>query len=111
MKIYMEQIPEGISCSKYPADTIFIFEEKPLVRDPITFNLIPPKRRPSITPEDIRSAKKGIYIATHKYIALLRDGNKLLCPECHEGIVSTIHDPEVSHFFSCSKCAFMINID
>lgn len=111
MKIYMEQIPEGISWNEYPDDTIFIFEEKPSVRDSVTFQLIPPQRRPSITPEDINNADKGIHIPTHKYIALLRNGSKLLCQECQKGFVSTPHDPEISHFFSCDKCVFMINID
>ena len=41
----------------------------------------------------------------------LRQGETPVCPECGEGIVSTQHDPKTSHFFSCNKCNFMINID
>ena len=44
-------------------------------------------------------------------IKQLREGEKPVCPECGKGVVSTPHDPKVSHFFSCDKCDFMLNID
>ena len=46
-----------------------------------------------------------------EFMKRLRNGEKLLCPECEEGTVSTNYDPETSHFFCCNKCDFMINID
>lgn len=45
------------------------------------------------------------------YIKRLRSREVLPCPECGIGVVSTEYDPEISHFFSCNKCDFMINID
>ena len=48
---------------------------------------------------------------TIELIKWLRSGEAVKCPECQEGKVSTEHDPEKSHFFSCDKCSFMINID
>lgn len=45
------------------------------------------------------------------YIKRLRSGEVLPCPECGIGVVSTEYDPKMSHFFSCNKCDFMINID
>lgn len=45
------------------------------------------------------------------YIKRLRSGEVLPCPECKIGVVSTEYDPKISHFFSCDKCDFMINID
>lgn len=43
----------------------------------------------------------------------LRNGEKVECPECHAGVVTTPYDPKTSHFFKCSneKCNFMINTD
>jgi ribosomal protein S27AE len=41
----------------------------------------------------------------------LRKGEKPCCPQCKEGVVSTTHEPQSSHFFSCNRCNFMINID
>lgn len=46
-----------------------------------------------------------------EYIKQLRSGEILPCPECGIGVVSTEYDPEISHFFSCNKCIFMININ
>ena len=46
-----------------------------------------------------------------EFIKLLRTGETPSCPVCGEGVVSTEHDPKTSHFFSCDKCDFMINID
>lgn len=41
----------------------------------------------------------------------LRSGEKVKCPECSEGIITTKYNPETSRFFHCTKCKFMINID
>lgn len=41
----------------------------------------------------------------------LRTGEKMACPECGKGEISTPHNPETAHFFCCDKCDFMINID
>ena len=41
----------------------------------------------------------------------LRSGQTPRCPQCGKGVISTTHDPKISHFFSCDKCEFMINID
>ena len=45
------------------------------------------------------------------FIRRLRNGEEVCCPQCKEGKVSTEHDPKISHFFSCDKCDFMVNID
>ena len=45
------------------------------------------------------------------YLKLLRSGETPVCPVCGKGIVSTLYNPETSHFFSCNKCDFVINID
>ena len=45
------------------------------------------------------------------FLKRLRAGENVCCPECHEGNVSTEYDPETSHFFSCDKCDFKVNID
>ncbi len=44
-------------------------------------------------------------------ITRLRSGEMLHCPECGEGVISAPCNPETSHFFSCDKCDFVINID
>lgn len=46
-----------------------------------------------------------------EFIDRLRTGEKLKCPECKKGTVSTEFDPKISHSFSCDKCDFMINVD
>ena len=46
-----------------------------------------------------------------EFIKLLRKGETPKCPNCEDGVVSTQHDPETSHFFCCDKCDFAINID
>lgn len=46
-----------------------------------------------------------------EFIKRLRNGETPVCPECGKGIVSTENDPRNSHFFSCNKCDFMVNID
>lgn len=46
-----------------------------------------------------------------KFVKQLRGGETPVCPKCGKGVVSTSYDPKVSHFFSCNRCDFMINID
>lgn len=46
-----------------------------------------------------------------EFIMKLRKGETPVCPECGKGVVSTENDPKSSHFFCCSKCNFMVNID
>ena len=46
-----------------------------------------------------------------EFMKLLRSGQKPTCPECGEGVVSTPHDSQTSHFFCCDKCGFMVNVD
>lgn len=46
-----------------------------------------------------------------EFLKRLRNGESVCCPECHEGKVSTEYDPKTSHFFSCDKCDFKVNID
>ena len=41
----------------------------------------------------------------------LRNGEKVKCPECKEGIFCTNHDPKTSHHFKCNKCGISINFD
>lgn len=54
MKIYMDQVPEDVSFEDYPAGTEFVFDEPPIQRDPVTFELIPRKKRSLIYPSDIQ---------------------------------------------------------
>ena len=54
MKVYMDQVPEGISFEEYPEGTDFVFDERPLLRDPVTHRLIPKEKRPLIYPEDCK---------------------------------------------------------
>lgn len=46
-----------------------------------------------------------------KLIRELRAGETPVCPLCGKGTVSTENDPKTSHFFCCSECDFMVNID
>ena len=39
----------------------------------------------------------------------LRDGEKVICPECKEGIIKTDCDPKTAHHFKCDKCGLSIN--
>ncbi len=41
----------------------------------------------------------------------LRNGEKVKCPECKEGMFHTEHDPKTSHHFKCDKCGSSINFD
>lgn len=43
--------------------------------------------------------------------AKLREGKKVICPKCKEGIIETPYNPKTSKFFKCNKCNFKINID
>ena len=54
MKLYLDQIPKGYSMLDYPDDTIFVMDDTRLKRDPVTFQLIPPEKRPLIYPEDCK---------------------------------------------------------
>jgi len=46
-----------------------------------------------------------------RFMKQLRNGETPTCPQCGKGIISTPYDPKTSHFFSCDRCDFMINID
>ena len=65
MEIYFDQIPEDVDIGDYPEDTVIIWEHRRLQRDPVTFKLIRPPKRPLIYPEDCwrEKAKKD---AAHK---------------------------------------------
>ena len=52
MKIYMEQIPNGVDVDQYPPDTEFAFDERQPTRDIETLELVYPPPRPYITPEE-----------------------------------------------------------
>ena len=54
MKVYFEQIPEGVSASDYPDGTVFVFDDSRPKRDPVTLELIPPEKRPLIYPEEVK---------------------------------------------------------
>ena len=41
----------------------------------------------------------------------LRNGEKVNCPECKEGVFKTSDDPKTSHHFKCDKCGLSINFD
>ena len=41
----------------------------------------------------------------------LRNGEKVKCPECKEGIFCTNRDSKASHHFKCNKCGTSINFD
>lgn len=41
----------------------------------------------------------------------LRAGEKVKCPECEKGVITTNSDPKISHFFKCTHCNLKINID
>ena len=46
-----------------------------------------------------------------EFIKSLRSGETPVCPQCGEGKVSTEYDPQTSHYFCCSKCDLIVNID
>ena len=54
MKVYIDQIPEGVSIDDYPEGTEFVLDDAPLERDPETYQLIPRKKKPLIFPHDIK---------------------------------------------------------
>jgi uncharacterized protein (DUF983 family) len=41
----------------------------------------------------------------------LRNGEKVNCPECKEGVFQTKYDPKTTHHFKCDKCGLSINFD
>ena len=113
ISIYFEQIPadEGIDTGDYPEYTSFILDDSRPKRDPVTFQLIRPKRRTIIYPEDIVKAHKGDKIPMHRFVSLLRNGNNLLCPLCRNGRMKTAYDPKISHHFYCDSCGENLFID
>ena len=113
IRIYFDQIPEdeGIDTQDYPEYTSFILDDSRPKRDPVTFKLIRPPRRTKIYPEDIIKAQRGDKIPMHRFVSLLRNGNKLLCPLCHRGRMITSHDPKISHHFYCDSCKENLFID
>lgn len=58
MRIYFDQVPEDVSFDDYPPDTEFIWDDRPPQRDPETFELIFPKRRKLIYPEDLKEEEE-----------------------------------------------------
>lgn len=44
MRIYMDQVPDGVSFEDYPPGTEFILDDAPLKRDPETFQIVREKR-------------------------------------------------------------------
>ena len=113
ISIYFDQIPEedGIRWEDYPEYTSFILDDSRPKRDPVTFQLIHPPRRTKIYPEDIVKAQKGDKIPIHRFVSLLRNGNKLLCPFCRKGRMKTDYNPEISHHFYCDRCKENLFID
>ena len=106
ISIYFEQIPdnEGIKTQDYPEYTSFVLDDCRPKRDPVSFQIIRPQRRTKIYPDDIVKAQHGEKIPMHRFVSLLRNGNKLLCPLCRNGRMSTAHDPKISHHFYCEGC-------
>lgn len=113
ISIYFDQIPEedGIRWEDYPEYTSFILDDSRPKRDLVTFQLIHPPRRTKIYPEDIVKAQKGDKIPIHRFVSLLRNGNKLLCPFCRKGRMKTDYNPEISHHFYCDRCKENLFID
>lgn len=54
MKIYFDQIPEEVDISDYPEGTVFVLDDSKPKRDPVTFELIRPPKRPLIYPKDCK---------------------------------------------------------
>lgn len=50
--IYIDQVPEECEWEAYPPDTLFVHDDSRPKRDPVTFQLIRPERRPLIYPEE-----------------------------------------------------------
>lgn len=113
IRIFFEQIPEeeGIDTGDYPEYTSFTLDDSRPKRDPVTFQVIRPKRRAKIYPDDIVKAHKGDKIPMHRFVSLLRNGNELLCPLCRNGRMKTSYDPKISHHFYCDRCGEDLFID
>ena len=113
IRIYFDQIPEdaGIDTQDYPEYTSFILDDSRPKRDPVTFQAIRPPKRTKIYPSDVVKAQKGDVIPSHRFVALLRNGNKLFCPLCHKGRINTPYDPKTSHHFYCDACGADLRID
>lgn len=54
MKIYFDQIPEGVDIRDYPSDTVFVLDDSKPKRDPVTYRLIRGPERPMLYPENVR---------------------------------------------------------
>lgn len=54
MRIYFDQIPEGYSTQDYPENVRFVLDDTRPERDPVTFEIIRPPKRPLIYPEDCK---------------------------------------------------------
>lgn len=54
MKLYFDQIPEGVDTSDYPEGTLFVLDDTRPKRDPVTFKLIREPKRKLIYPEDCK---------------------------------------------------------
>lgn len=52
MRIYLDQIPEGVDTSEYPADTEFVMDDTRPQWDAMTGKVIRPERRPLIYPKE-----------------------------------------------------------
>lgn len=111
--IHMDQVPkeDGVSWEDYPEGTSIILDDRRPERDPVTFQLIRKPRRALIYPEDIIKAQKGEYMPTDKFLSLLRNGNKLLCPLCRKGHINPIFNPEKSTHFYCDCCGIDMRLD
>ena len=51
------------------------------------------------------------YKEVGKVIRALRNGEKVICPKCHKGVVKSVGDPKITHGFHCEKCDFKIHFD
>ena len=54
MKIYLDQIPDGITVDDYPEGTEFVLDDSRFERDPVTHKLILKEKRPLVFPSDLK---------------------------------------------------------
>ena len=54
MKIYFEQIPEGVNEEDYPEGTEFVMDDTRPIRDSETNKLIAKERRPLLFPYEVK---------------------------------------------------------
>lgn len=62
MRLYFEQIPEGVDISEYPEETEFVLDDSRPKRDLETGRLIPRARRPLVYPHEITARKQPVRI-------------------------------------------------